>query len=255
MGEIGMSLKDELAQAIDEWIQNRRRGSVSLLAKLSGVSYNTVLRIAQKEVEPSFKAVALMLRVLMPKEKYGDKGANFLVKHFPETGYFLEKDGQIDVEELDEIVRLDSFNREEFIALSIVATSDGASKDRIVAKLGEKGHASLEKLENAGIIFEYDGRYFASKKRFKIPGTQRILTEIRWLTELYDEGLDDCYGSYFRLKTEGLSDEGVMLAHKILDEASDKLSELIHNPTYHGPNVMGYGLVSTYVDAPKGGVK
>jgi len=250
-----MTLQDELSTILEQWLTSRKNASLNLLSKLSGVSYTTVLRVAQKEVEPSFKVVALLLPVLLPKEKFGDKASKFIVKHFPEAGYFVKTNDDAEYEPLEELGKLESFLRNDFVALSLSATSQGLTHDRAKEKLGDKADATIQKLLSAGVIFEDDGVYRASKRRFKLTSTDKVLTEISWLTELYDYELHEAWGSFYRLRSEGLSEVGVKKIHQILREADDKMVEVLDNPEHHGANVMGYGIVSTYLDAPTGGVK
>jgi len=248
-----VSLKDDITSAIEVWLQSRRGATLLMLSKLSGVSYTTLQRVAQGEVEPSLKVVMLLLPVIMPKEKEGDRASKLLLEHFPETGYWIKAADDAGIEPLPEVGLLENFSREDFIVLSMGATSLGTTKERILAKLGEKAQESLDKLLAAGVLLEDNGRVVASKKKFRVLGHEKVLREIGWLAEMFDFKLLDKWGSMYSIKTEGLSDEALKKGQRIMIDASDKLTELFSDPSNHGENVMGYALFSTFIDASKGG--
>ncbi len=52
-----MTLVEELQREIESWMSSRRNGNLSVLSRLSGVSYPTLRRIMQAEFTPNLKAV------------------------------------------------------------------------------------------------------------------------------------------------------------------------------------------------------
>lgn len=242
------NIRNELGTLIEEWLASRRHSSLHLLSKLTGVSYSTVVRMAQREVEPTLKNAMLILPVLLPAQKYGRQAADLLLKYFPETGHFLASDDAKNIQPLEELADIENFSKEDFVVLSLAATTQGVSLKRVTEKLGERGAQSLTKLLNVGALQLHGDRYTTSLERFKVLGHEKTMQQITYLCESFDFDKLDVWGSMYRLKTEGLSDAAVLKIHHILDQASEDIDAILLDKNNHGPNVMGYAMVSTFLD-------
>lgn len=247
-----MSLTDELADLIEGWLANRRGASIGLLAGMASVHYNTIHRILSRDVEdPKLESVVGLIQILLPEEIHGSKAAEFVVRHFPKTGGLIKVQNSHGIKTMSEFNTLKDFNRNDFIIISMASTAEGLSRDKAIEKLGRTAALdSLAKLEEAGIIIFDNAVHRVAKERFKILARDKVLQEIGWLTEIFDGKLVDDFGSLYRLITEGLSSEAILRIHRILVAAADEIDSIIDDPKNHGPHVMGYGIVSTFIDTP-----
>ncbi|HYX39277.1 MAG TPA: helix-turn-helix transcriptional regulator [Oligoflexus sp.] len=61
-----------LAAAISRWLDGRHTRSLQMLARLSSVSYSTVRRVAQGEVDPSQEVAIAIASIIMPEAELRD---------------------------------------------------------------------------------------------------------------------------------------------------------------------------------------
>src|SRR5438105_1481961 len=69
MAEAKLAESDRLSDAIDQWVQKRKNASLGLLAKLSGVPYPTVRRVAQREFRPTLQNALQIASVVVPADQ------------------------------------------------------------------------------------------------------------------------------------------------------------------------------------------
>ncbi len=243
-----MSLAIKLSSLIEEWLAAGRQRNLQMLANKSGVSYSTVRRIAQGEVDPGLSNTISIVSAILPK----DKALALVNEHFPETAGLLSREAAHKVETLDEISDIDDFNRDDFLVLSLAATSAGVTQSKVQTKLGERGLQSLDKLLAAGVLQKEGSSFKAIKDRFNILGLNLLLSEMHWIIDAFDKKLIDRFGSFVSLNTQGLNVQGIKDAHKVLCEAEKALTTITNDPARQGGNVMAFGIVSTYLDAEKG---
>jgi hypothetical protein len=244
-----MGLTDEIADLIQKWMASRKGATLSMLAKLSGVHYNTVQRLAQREViEPTLDSMLALVPVLLPREKYGNEGTAFLLRHFPKTGYFAQSLAENGIEPLIEIGALENFNRNDFLILALAATKSGLRKELAIEKIGrDPALDSIAKLHTAGVLVQDGDVYRSSKETFQILGSERVIKEIIWLCESFNFKMIDRHGSLYRFITQGLTEDAVLRIHRILFQASAEIEKIVCDPQNHGDQVLGYGIVSTFI--------
>lgn len=253
MGLTDSELSKDLAKLIAEWIEWRNGASLKLLANATGLHYNTIRAYAQGESEkdPSLETCMALVRIMLPKDRFGDRGRQWILKHWPEMGHFIVSQEVHGVVPLEEIALIETFTKSEFVVLALAATQNGVSPEKAIDKIGrEPALDAIQKLSNAGIIIEKGDRYYARLEKFQILGSERVLKQLIWLAEIYDHKLLDRRGSLYRLMTEGLSEEAIELIHKVLYDATTVVEGITNDPTMRGPHVMGYGIISTFIDTP-----
>ncbi len=240
------NLRDELAEAIESWLKTRKNSSLQVLSNLSSVPYSSIRRIVQKEVSASATNAMQIAAVIFPRKE----GAQFILKHYPETGIFYA-DQQQNIEPVvtESKIRL---SRDEFLTLSLAATEAGISPESLKQKIGERSEICMRRLLDAELIkYDPDGNLKAIRESFRFIDLDLLLDEIRHIADLFDESKIDEWGSLIRIRTEGFSLEAKRKAHKILTDADDALAELMHDKKNLGPYVMAYGIVSTFLSSPK----
>ncbi len=243
-----MTLSDELSELIEHWLNERRANSLTILAKLSGVSYPTVRRIHTKEGgESILDNVLSILGVVTTTHK----AKLFIRKHYPKHAHLVEA-SLAEFQPLHGLANMVRFTIHDFLVIGLAATKNGVSEHEIVAKSGEFGLIALENLLEAGVIERFEDRYVTVAKEVKTIGTDRILQSISHLCEVFDYERFNSQGSLFRLKTEGLTKEAVIEIYKLLYEVSDKIQAIMLNEKNKGEYVLGVGLLSTFLNFPKG---
>ncbi|RYZ91053.1 MAG: hypothetical protein EOP04_01865 [Proteobacteria bacterium] len=218
------------------------------MAKLSGVSYPTVRRIHTREGgEPDLGNVLSILSVVTTTQNT----KLFVRKHYQKHAHLIEP-SLTDFQPLDGLANMVRFTIHDFLAIGLASTKNGVSEQELVGKSGVFGVRALENLLAAGVIERFENRYVTVAKEVRTIGTDRILQSIAHLCDVFDYERVDSRGSLFRLKTEGLTKEAVLEIYKILYEVSDKIQEIMLNEKNKGEYVLGVGLVSTFLNFPKG---
>lgn len=255
MGLTDSELVKDVAKLIEEWLEWRNGASLKLLANATGLHYNTIRSYAQGEAEtaPSLETCMALLRIMLPKDRFGDRAQKWMLKHWPDMREFMFMNSQDSngVEPLTEIALLETFTKPDFILISLAGTHEGTSKEKAIDRLGrETAMDSISKLLNAGVLKKYGDRYIVCKERFQILGSVRVLQQIAWLAEIFDHKLLDFRGSLYRLITAGLSWEAIEKIHKVVFDSTTVVEGIVNDPANRGPHIMGYGIISTFIDTP-----
>ncbi len=141
------SKADSLVKYLDRWLGASGRRNLQLLSKQSGVPYQTLRRLVQRESEPSQETAMTILNIVASLEEtldyFGDseavssfyrKIANSVSLASPELmSRFLDKDG--------------------FWTLMLAFTI-GATRDRVEKLLGTLGVAEFEEMISEGYLTE-----------------------------------------------------------------------------------------------------
>lgn len=246
-----MELTDELSRLIEEWTSSNKYATLKRLSELSSIHYNTVCRYAQKDVaEPSLDVAMALVEVLLPREKHGRKGVDLVLKNFPKVGEFIQNLHANNVEVMTEVSTLESFNHADGLVLAIAGSPNGLKAHRAVEKIGKtKAWDSIEKLLAAGVLRQESDTYRTTKAMFRVLGHDKVLRQIMWLCEDFDLKLIDRRGSLYRFISQGLTEEAISRIHTILYNASKEIEEIVSKAENHGDHVMGYGIVSTFIQA------
>lgn len=145
-------LLEELIRKIENYLQKNYVGSLSSLARDSGIPYRTLRRISQGENVPDLSSVMALLNVISSQEE----AQRFLAKHFPNTFQIFQSTFfQNPVPESSSILPCD--DNLSFEMMRMVATKKDCTKDDMRKSFGDYGMQQLEKIISAGYITENDG--------------------------------------------------------------------------------------------------
>ncbi|RYE58292.1 MAG: hypothetical protein EOP48_03850 [Sphingobacteriales bacterium] len=247
MGGYRMGLIEELSLFIERWQSDRRNHTLPMLARLSGVSYPTVRRIAQRETVPELGSVINILSIVASVEET----KTFLQKHNAVLAKVLDS-SLYSGEPLKGLAEIDNFTLQDFLVIALAATQDGTDQKEILFRAGKLGADSIEKLMSAGVIERSGDRIVTIAQNVRTIGDERVLKSIALLCEAFDYKQINSRGSLFRFKSEGLSKEAVLQIYKILYEASNQIQQIMDDEKNRGEYVLGVGMVSTFIKFPEG---
>ena len=149
-----LSLADELALMLDDWLGGSSNRSLGLLCKRSGVPYSTVYRLSTADSpRPSFDAVAGVLSVVA--ESF-DHMMTFLQKHYPAVCSALRRQVPLQVQQSGKVCTshsvLDEMMGDQvgFVLAQQILSSGGISEDRVAQLYGEYGLGWLSRLRDLG---------------------------------------------------------------------------------------------------------
>ncbi len=238
-------LLKELQDLIEAWVGSRKYANLSVLGRISGVSYPTMRRIMAGEMTPALQTVMQLAPVLLEQ---GDAQV-FVARHFPEVAklYRLTDKQGYAVTSASEAFQ--SMSEDEFIVYSMAAQKNGISRQRLQERLGESAIQAIDRLLESELLVELEpGRIQTREENVFIAGRENTLHRMKLAIDCFDRKREQDYGSYYGLFTNGLSDEGIKAAHRVLREAEAKLMSIFQDPSLRGRKVLYHAMVSSFID-------
>ncbi len=146
-----MERSTDIKTLIDRWCAAKSGRTLQILAKKSGVKYNTIRRICIGESEPEcYTALALLEVSATPEE-----AAQYLEKHYPKTlgmfGRFADSNISAFSADMNELVK----DKYSYLITSF-AYAGIANRDILSKVFGEFAMVTAEKLCKDGILFWSD---------------------------------------------------------------------------------------------------
>lgn len=139
---------DKLIGYIERWISERPRRSLNLLARLSGVAYPTLRRIAQKESQPTIENALYILNFVATLQETLDYFSDN-----PSIQAFYGKVTQ-GKEVLRDTDSLERYLKKEAWWILALALTVGATEENVRSLLGSHGIAELNSLVDEKLIYE-----------------------------------------------------------------------------------------------------
>lgn len=246
MSDAKIAETDRLSEAIDQWVSRRKNASLGLLAKLSGVPYPTVRRVAQREFRPTLQNALQIASVVLPAdqvidvigESYGESVR--LMKDL----FSVKKDAKLVEPSLSEEA---ISSKEDYWVYVQAATEHGIHVDAIKERFGHEGLRALDKLVNLHLVEQdpQSGFVKAPESQITLASGKTVLAAISHLTELFEMDRLEDDGTLAWTKAEGLNEMGMTKAHKVMIRAIQELREILADKTNQGPHMVGLGLIST----------
>ncbi len=242
MGE----LLKELQELIEAWLGSRKYANLSVLARISGVSYPTLRRIVQGEMTPALQTVLQLAPVLQEQSQ----AQSFVARHFPEVAKLYRLTDRQGYALLNANEVFQSMSKEEFLVFSMAAQKRGISRNRLAQRLGEGAEDAIQRLLDAELIIEpIPGRLQTKDENVLIAGLDNTLHRIKLAVDAFDRQREQEYGSYYGLFSNGLNDEGIKAAHRVLREAESKLMSIFQDEGLQGPKILYHAMISSFIDA------
>lgn len=219
---------DVLAESIEVWLDSKSSRSLNLLAKMSGVSYATVRRIATRENTASAETAASISYITMSKSEARD----MFSEYFPQLVGILDALGGIrsgsDV--------FDSFftSKNHFPIILLAKAKDGIDEELVASKLGKKYLCYFQELVDCEVLSFKDSRYHLSDDPTYF--SQPIAREhIQAMLDI-SHNCNDVIPSASSTLTfwENLNKEGIQEVKKRVLEFRSGLLEIIAKEEYQG---------------------
>lgn len=239
-----MTLVIELQREIEQWMSQRRNGNLSVLSRLSSVSYPTLRRIMQAEFSPNLETVMQVVSVILDQKH----ATEFLCRHFPDFAPLFRRQDDNGYQLLNVSGIAESFTKEDFIIFHMAAGNKGTTRQRIREKLGEAAERSLTRLTAADLI-EINGERVQSKcSNMSLTSIEAVLHQMSLAIQLFDRERINEPGSTYGLFSERLNSSGVEAASLALLECRKKLVEIYTDPDYLGDRLFYSVLASSSLD-------
>jgi transcriptional regulator with XRE-family HTH domain len=151
-------LLDKLVAYIERWFGSGQNRNIGMLARLSGVTAQTIRRILQRENEPELETCLCLLNIVSTPDETlsvlgGSQALNDFVKRVSSVS------GEKKSPDADEVAA-QLFNRERFWNFTI-AMAVGVTREIIEKLCGAYGLFELEKMIEENILYErIPGRFF-----------------------------------------------------------------------------------------------
>lgn len=150
-----MSISQSLCPAIDKWLSVKGSRNLSMLARLSGVSYSTVRRIMQKESEPTMDTALKLADVVMTRVER----VEFAKVHAP--GFAMNIAGVAYKADDDSMLEYMSASYAPVIVLASHAT--GTNHDEVRYWFGDEMVRRFDELIDSGHLLRLNGNWKLDK--------------------------------------------------------------------------------------------
>ncbi len=224
-----MNLVEDIQSAIERWMGTRRNGNLSVLSRLSGVSYPTLRRIMQAEFTPNLQTVMQVVSVIMDDKE----GRNFLCRHFPDFAPIFKKQEEVGYRMVNLSGLLQGLNRVEFMVLNL-AIGEGITLQKLQQKFGEQADAAIQRLVAGELIEVSDECVKTKDKNITFTNIDEVLHYMSLAVQCFNREKVNSYGSHYAIFSERLNDEGMQAANAAVLEAKQKLMEIFCDPKYFG---------------------
>ncbi|MES2743792.1 MAG: hypothetical protein V4655_00135 [Bdellovibrionota bacterium] len=238
-----MTLVEELQREIERWMSSRRNGNLSVLSRLTGVSYPTLRRIMQAEFTPNLETVMQVVSIILDDKQ----GRVFLCRHFPDFAPIFKKQEEVGYRMLNLAGLLQTLTKEEFMVFNL-ASGQGVTMARLHQKLGQQADFAIARLTAADLI-EVQGEVVKTKiKNVSLTNIEEVLHHMTLAISCFDRERVNDYGSQYGIFSDRLNQEGIEAAHTAMLEAKKKLVEVFTDPKYFGDELYITVLSSSYMD-------
>jgi transcriptional regulator with XRE-family HTH domain len=221
-------LTTSLSKAIREWLAKRDNRNLSMLARLSGVSYPTIRRLAANESEPSAENAAAIAGIVLPK----NEAAALIGRYFPGLKKLIF---EINFETAyDEALKDFMLSRQHFQVILLADSIEGTNHDEVEKKFGEAGVRALREIIAADLLKKVDNRFYlnedigdASKAM-----ARRYLSYLIEMCRPENDHIPSASGAYIAAKS--LSPEAIERIHRKAADFAQWLFEHVNDPKNQG---------------------
>lgn len=234
-----MNISSVVKDGIEEWLGDKPARSLSMLARLSKISYATVRRAAQGEADLNFNTAIALCDVIFSRSKMRE----VIAMSFPHvTKLALEHYWpKPENESLYDFLA----SKDHFPVMMLASNEGGTTKEEIASVFGRKASLPTEQLLDATVLREINGRIVLSQDAVGITSKAVARTNLSAMLDAIDPGNDEIpYTSNAYTYTQGLNEDAVKKADEIIKDAHDKLYELLSDTKNHGNILWFSGVLS-----------
>ncbi|MFW7381007.1 MAG: hypothetical protein ACOH5I_19480 [Oligoflexus sp.] len=229
-------ITEELAIGIKDWIAKKpERRNLSLLARLSNVSYATVRRIASNEGEPTCDVAACICDVIFPRERMID----VFEKYYPRFARVINNVSYPTA--VDDVTREYFSSKDHYPVIVLCCKKNGTASKEVEQILGEKGIDALNDLLEVGIIQEKDDKLLLAQD-ISLPFNYPLAREqMKMLLDLCRKKVDGIDGaSAAQVMAEGLNKEGIEEVNELITEFIKSILMIVKDEKYKG-DILWFG--------------
>jgi transcriptional regulator with XRE-family HTH domain len=154
---MGMSISQSLCTAIESWLSGKATRNLSVLARLSGVSYSTVRRIMQLENEPSMETALKLADIVMSRVErieFAKVHAPSLAKNIAEVSY-----------KSDDEMLMEYINNSSFVPVILLAShATGTNHEEVRYWFGDDMALRFDELVESGLLSRCDSNWRLDKE-------------------------------------------------------------------------------------------
>jgi hypothetical protein len=218
----------ELAGFITDYLDTSKNQTLHRLSKESKVPYITLRRIVQNEV----KTVSLenVLSIMQLVTNWNEL-LLFLEKYYPDTGSWLASRQKFhhrnEVAKTELVEAISDF--EGYIITTLAGTPEGTTEEVVTDTLGKGSKRKLEMLLSSDVLTVKNGKIFTSQQTFTHFDLQSAIQRVGYCLRMIREENIGQHKQMVSILTEGVSREGQMEIHKLLEKTQIQLDELCKN--------------------------
>ena len=231
-------VRDDLARGIEAWLERRRNASLSVLSRLSGVSYSTIRRCVNNELgtDPSLEVVMAISRVVFLKTER----QTFLAEHYPNffdvvEEFHLSEDYATDFDPANFLLDKDCAR-----VIALASSHGGATREAIRDLLGREGLFVAELLCKRGLLREsVDGKFETKRQNFSISDPANVISRIGLWTDFFrTENLNKPYQASYLFTTEGLNEKGLSEVAREKKRHAESMTRILTDKSLQGSKVV-----------------
>ena len=234
-------MSQELAALIKQYLAGHKSRSLKGLSKKTAVSYPTLRRILHEGVAPTMESVLPLIQYLCTK----DQALEFL-KKYSRFGSWLEHCLQSDQDPMSQQINRFTQDKEKFMIISMAATKNGTTREKVRDLLGSWGETKMEALLEESILKEAGGHITAEMNKIGAFSTDCILAQLKHATEIFDKKNVGTPSAIAGMQTEGVCNEGLRLISAAMQEAEIKVTDI--RKKYRGSKTMFAGFIFNVID-------
>lgn len=208
-----------------------------MLSRLSGTSYSSVWRAANKEGEVSQTIALAVASVILSKQELRE----FIGEHYPkliDASISVKREGDKESNVIDFVS-----SPEYFKLLLLASSKEGTDAEEIGKMYGSSYLSYFEDLVESGELKEVDGRW--------VLATDIGLTSLKLARHLLANVAQSCnpandtkpYSSYAFLGWESLNEKAAKKVYKSIEKFNQEIYDVVSDQESKGDILVVYGLL------------
>jgi len=238
---MGHNMQQILVQSIREWLDAKPSRCLRMLARLTSVSYSSVRRAAEGNVEQTQDIVLPIASFVMNPGRL----AEFIRSYFPR----FEKavlDVYYPANDAEEI--LDFLLSENHAAIIMLAShKEGTTRDEVITYFGRFSAEYFDDIYAASVLTEKDGRLYLDRDigGISLHQGRKLLMHIAKACSRKGDSIP--FASYANAGWESLTPEASKEVYRVFERAGKEVHTIASNPDNRGEVLVAFGLLHNVI--------